>query len=122
MFILINNNKIYMSESKDVCCDCECSGHGSSHGSHCGHGFGCHRSFFFVRWIFGFLIIATVFSIGLAMGRFVGQVDSFDYGYEGSRMMQYGNDGYYNPGMMRGWVIQTQSGATTATPATKTTK
>jgi len=115
-----------MSESQEKCEEC-CSH--EKCGSMCGHGFGCHKGFFFVRWIFGFIILALVFSVGVSIGRFAGEIDSYG-GYGGlnsrggySGMMQY--DGYnygYTPGMMRGWVIQNQTVPTEITPATKTTK
>ncbi len=88
-------------------------------GEHCGHGFGCHKSFFFVRWIFGLIILLMVFCVGIAVGKFVGEVE----GYGSYGMMRYGgyNSGYgYGPGTMQGWVYQTPTGAQSTVSATKT--
>lgn len=90
-------------------------------GEHCGHGFGCHKSFFFVRWIFGLIILLMVFCVGVAVGKFAGEVDRYGEHYG---MMQYGryNSGYgYGPGMMQGWVFQTPTGTQTTVSAAKTT-
>ena len=114
-----------MSEEKNRC-EGECCMHDGCD-EHCGHGFACNKGFFFVRWIFGLIILLMVFSIGVSIGRFVERVDSYDgygsfsdRGYSG--MMQYGNYNYgYGPGMMRSWVVQTPDAATQiSVPAAKT--
>jgi len=95
-----------MDDSNEKCGE-ECCSHKKC-GEHCGHGFGCYKSFFFVRWLFGFIILAIVFAIGVSIGEFKGEVGRYgnyggwdDRGY--SKMMQYGSYNY-GPGMMRGYV------------------
>lgn len=109
-----------MSDSK---CEHECYAHDKC-GERCGHGFNCNKSFYFVRWILGFIILATIFCTGIVIGKFAGQIERYDgYGSFGksgySRMMQY--DGYnYAPIMMRGQTFQTYGGAEIL-PVAKTT-
>ena len=110
-----------MSE-KDKCCG-ECSSHESECGSHCGHGLACQKGFYFIRWIFGLIILAVVFCTGIAIGKFVGEINGgygFQKGYGYSRMMQLGNDDYfYGPSMMRSWVLQTSDDTSAVSPKTK---
>ena len=73
-------------ESKNHCCDC--SGEGACGSISCGG-----RSYFVIRWIFGFVAIMLAFCLGLQIGQLqslagVSQFGSYDrmYGHRGGMM------------------------------------
>lgn len=86
----------------------KCGGSCSSHdecGEKCGHGFNCNKSYFFVRWIFGLIILLIVFCVGVQIGRFCEKVSRYNSGY--TKMMRLNDSNYgYGAGMMQGWVTQ----------------
>ncbi|MCR4311564.1 MAG: hypothetical protein NUV54_03315 [Candidatus Taylorbacteria bacterium] len=112
-----------MSEKEKSECEEGCNSHAKKCGSHCGHGLACHSGFYFLRWFFGFVILALVFCTGIAIGKFVGEVGGgYGYGFNHggySQMMRFGNTDYiYGPGMMRSYIIQTTSDSDAVAPAT----
>jgi len=106
-----------MSDSNEKCENC-CV-HEKKCNKGCGLGFSCNNSFFFVRWIFGFIILTMIFCTGILIGKFAGQIERGGiyggFGNSGySKMMRYDNN-YGYPIIMRD--IQS-CGTTEITPAT----
>ena len=99
-----NNN---MNNNHPQGCMCGmCKGHNMS-GTCCG---GHHMGIYVLRWILGIIIILMIFSLGVSIGEFKGEVMGGGSIYRGSMMYDGYNGGYALP-MMR---VTT---GTTATPA-----